>query len=295
MTSLLLVANHLRTQYLPLIKGRQTVLLALTGVAGYLSHQPPAADWQRLAGLAGSLLAAISGCTVLNMVIDRDIDHRMARTRRRPLAAGQVGVQAAAAVGGILLAAGLGWALALSRLYFALVLAGAVGDVLVYSLWLKRRTAWSILWGGLAGGMPVLAGRALAAGQIDAVGLCLALSIVFWIPSHNLTLGMLYAEDYLRAGVPVFPNVYGPTGTYAAVVVSDLLTAALTATAFVYLDFPPALLSLLIAGSAGLVGLAIFAWTHPGRQAVAALYKYSSVYMLVITALLALTGWIAGR
>ena len=158
-------ANQLKEQYWPLIKSRQTFLLALTGVAGYLCQRSASMDWTRFAGLVGSLLITIGGCTVLNMVFDRDIDQKMARTRQRPLAAMQVNVRKAAWLGIVLIILGLLWALMLSELYFTLALAGVGLDVLVYTVWLKRRSAWSILWGGLSGGIPILASRAwLSAG-----------------------------------------------------------------------------------------------------------------------------------
>ena len=288
MTGLVSTANRLKEAYWPLIKSRQTFLLALTGVAGYLCQRPSPLDWLRFSALTGSLLITISGCTLLNMVFDRDIDRKMRRTSQRPLASGLVDARAAASLGSGLIALGLAWALVLSPLYFALILAGAGVDVLVYTLWLKRRSAWSIVWGGLSGGMPVLAGRALAVGRIDAAGLLLALAILCWIPSHNLTLGTLYSADYLNAGVPTFLNVYGLTVTRLAVAGSSLLTALLMAAAFAWLNVSIPVLAIVVASGLGLVGLAAYAWARPSRPAVAALYKVSSFYMLTAMLLLCL-------
>ena len=279
-------ANRLIDHYWPLIKSRQTFMLTLTGVAGYLSQRPAPMDWPRFSGLVGSLLITIGGCTVLNMVFDRDIDRKMTRTSHRPLAANQVDPRAAAILGAALITVGLLWALTLSVYYCLLVLAGASLDVLVYTLWLKRRSAWSILWGGLSGGIPILAGRALVIGRVDAAGLLLALAIVFWIPSHNLTLSMLYSADYLNAGVPTFINVYGLAATRAAVALSSLLTVILMATAFGWLNVSLPVLAILGVSGLGLVGLAFHAWAGSSRQAVAALYKYSSFYMLAAMLLL---------
>ena len=63
--------------------------------------------------------------------------------------------------------------------------------MVIYTIWLKRRTAWSILWGGISGGMPVLAGRVLGTGEIDWIGIALALGVLFWIPTHILTIHLL--------------------------------------------------------------------------------------------------------
>jgi len=144
MASLTSTANLLIDHYWPLIKSRQTFLLTLAGAAGYLCQPPMPLDWLRFSGLAGSLLVTISGCTVLNMLFDRDIDRKMVRTNQRPLALGQVKILTAAWLGTVLITLGLLWAAVLSPLYFVVGLSGASLNVLVYTLWLKRRSAWSI-------------------------------------------------------------------------------------------------------------------------------------------------------
>ena len=290
-TPLAITANHIKTHYIPLFKSRQTFLLALTGAAGYLCQPAAAANWGRFAGMAGSLLMSIGGCTVLNMVLDRDIDRKMTRTRLRPLATGQADARLASLLGGGLIAAGLLWSLALSALYFAFILAGIGLDLVVYTLWLKRRSAWSIIWGGLSGGMPLLAGRALATGRVDVTGLLLALAIVCWIPSHNLTLSLSYAQDYLAAGLPTFHTAYGWTATRLALGLSSLSTAVLMAVAFARLRYPLPLLAILIAGSLGLVAMTARAARRSARPAFLALYKYSSLYMLAVMLLLCLGTW----
>lgn len=281
-------ANILKDHYWPLIKSRQTFMLTLTGAAGYLCQLRSPMDWWNFSGLLGSLFITISGCTVLNMVFDRDLDRKMTRTSQRPLAAGQANAGAAAFLGGALIGLGLFWAVTLSWLYFFLILAGASLDVLVYTLWLKRRSAWSILWGGLSGGIPILAGRALMMGRVDAVGLLLALSIVCWIPSHNLTLSMLYSADYLNAGIPTFYNVYGQAAARAAVALSTLLTVLLMAASFGWLSASLLVVVALCISGLGLVGLAFHAWWGSSAQAVRALNKYSSIYMLVAMLLLSM-------
>jgi heme o synthase len=292
MSSLISTTNLLIDHYWPLIKSRQTFLLTLAGAAGYLCQPPSPTDWLRFTGLAGSLLVTISGCTVLNMLFDRDIDRKMVRTNQRPLALGQVKILTAAYLGAILIAVGLLWAAVLSTLYVVVGLAGVSLNVLVYTLWLKRRSAWSILWGGIAGGMPILAGRVLAIGRIDPIGLLLMLVIVCWIPSHNLTLGMLYSTDYLNAGVPTFLNVFGVSATRFTVTLSSLLTAALMMSVCALLSLPVLIISFLIVASIGLVGLALFYWAKPSQKLIQVLYKYSSLYMLVSMLLLALNGMV---
>ncbi len=280
----------LKTNYWPLIKSRQTLLLTLTGVAGYLSQPTAAINLQNFTGLVASLLVTISGCTVLNMLFDRDIDRKMLRTSQRPLAAGQVNPRTAGILGAGLIAVGLLWAMLISRYFFAVMLAGAGINVLVYTLWLKRRSAWSILWGGIAGGMPILAGRVLAIGHIDLLGVLLALVIVFWIPSHNLSLNSLHLDDYLNAGVPTIMTKYGLAATYFIVTFSSLLVALLIMFISTQLGLSGAILALLFMASFGLVGLGVFVWINPSQKIIATLYKYSSLYMLGSMLLLSAIG-----
>jgi len=112
------------SRYLPMIKSLQTGLLLTTGLAGFMSARCPVIHWQVLLGLTGSLFLAISGSTATNMVLDRDIDARMARTHFRPLPAGRISVREAWTLALVLSLTGIGWAFWLDRLYGAVVLAG---------------------------------------------------------------------------------------------------------------------------------------------------------------------------
>ena len=280
-------ANRLKNHYWPLIKSRQTFLLTLTGVAGYLYKPPLPIDWSRFLSLVGSLSVTISGCTIVNMVLDRDIDSKMVRTKDRPLAAKQVNPQAAAILGWALTALGLLWALKLSLSYFFLGLLGAGLDVLIYTLWLKRRSVWSIFWGGISGGIPILAGRSLVIGKVDSAGLLLAISIVCWIPSHNLTLSMLYSSDYLYAGIPSFLNTFGLAATRATLALSSLITIILMEAAFILLNYPLLAIAIISTIGFGQMGLAFYSWARYSRKIISALYKYSSLYMLISMLLLA--------
>ena len=217
------LVNKIRL-YWPLIKSTQTGLLLATGIAGYLSAGTPI-GLPTLLGVSLTLFLAISGSTILNMWYDHDIDAKMKRTHKRPAAAGQLGRAEVFWVGMVISILGVGGALLIAPLYGVVVFAGWFFDVVVYTLWLKRRTCWSIVWGGISGAMPILSGRALATGQIDLVGILLALAILFWIPTHTLTFSIKFREDYANAGVPTFPSTYGETFTRATIAVSSVLAA----------------------------------------------------------------------
>lgn len=280
------VVHNLKTKYWPLIKSLQTGLLLITGLAGYMSAKCPVLSWQTLLGLTGSLFLAISGSTVLNMWYDRDIDAKMQRTCQRPLPSGRVRPREALMFGLTLSILGVGLALAIDVLYGMIVFAGLFFDVVVYTMWLKRRTAWSIVWGGIAGGMPVLAGRVLGIGYIDWLGIMLMLAVLFWIPTHILTFSMRNYEDYKRAGVPTFPSTYGFQTTRVVISISSVLAALAMGIAAYGVGMSWGYLRLIVVLSVGLLILAVSSMMSPSERTNFGLFKYASLYMLSVMAML---------
>jgi protoheme IX farnesyltransferase len=273
-------------RYFPLIKSLQTGLLLVTGLAGYMSGRCPVLTWATLLGLTASLFLAISGSTALNMVYDRDIDARMKRTCGRPLPTGQVTPAAALLLGLGFSAAGVGGAAAMDLRYGLVVFAGLFFDVVIYTVWLKRRTPYSIIFGGIAGGMPVLAGRTLAVGGLDAVGLLLALAVVLWIPTHIMTFSIRHEQDYRAAGIPTFPSAYGVATTRALIALSSVAAGVAMVAAALLLGMEWGYLRLLGVLSAGLLALAVGSVARPSDRAYFGVFKYASVYMLGSMALL---------
>jgi protoheme IX farnesyltransferase len=266
--------------YWPLIKSLQTGLLVFTGLAGYLTARCPVFNLPTLSGLFFSLLAAVSGSTILNMWWDRDIDAKMHRTRSRPLAAGRLPPGEALGVGLALSFFGVVFALLLHPLYGLIIFAGLFFDVIIYTVWLKRRSCWSIVWGGISGGMPILAGRVLGLGQVDWIGLLLALAVLFWIPTHILTFSLRYAADYAAAGVPTFPSSYGVAFTRSVIAISTILAALAMGAAALGIGIDWGFLRLLVVLSAGLFFLAAAQTLRPSERGSFGLFKYASLYML---------------
>lgn len=285
------IARSIRTRlrlYWPLTKSLQTGLLLSTGVAGYMSARCPVMHWHDFLGLSLSLFLAIAGSTILNMWYDRDVDAVMNRTHHRPLAAGRVQPAEALRLGLSLSVLGIGLALAMAPLYGTIVLAGLFCDIVVYTLWLKRRTAWSIVLGGVAGGMPILAGRAYGIGAIDGVGILLSLSVLFWIPTHIMTFSMRYFDDYRAAGIPTFPSTYGFPATRLTIAASSAVAALCIGLAGILIGIEWGFLRLLGVLSAGLLLLALASVFRPAERLNFWLFKYASAYMLSAMLLLAL-------
>jgi protoheme IX farnesyltransferase len=275
--------------YWPLTKSLQTGLLLSTGLAGYMSARCPVMHWYDFLGLAVSLFLAIAGSTILNMWYDRDIDAVMNRTHHRPLADGRVSPGEALRLGLVLSILGVGMAVCISPLYGLIVFAGLFFDVVVYTLWLKRCTAWSIVWGGISGGMPILAGRVHGIGHIDGIGILLALAILFWIPTHILTFCMRYDEDYRLAKIPTIPSIYGFPATRAAIAVSSVLAALSIGVAGVLIGMQWGFVRLLAVLSGGLLLMAVASVFRPSERVNFGLFKYASLYMLSAMLLLSVS------
>jgi protoheme IX farnesyltransferase len=263
-----------------LIKSLQTGLLLITGFAGYVSARCPVMTFWTTTELLGSMFLAIAGSTILNMIYDRDIDALMDRTCNRPLPSGKVSVAEAAILGFSMSVIGIVWSFSIDILYGAVILAGLLIDVVIYTILLKRRSTWSIIWGGIAGGMPILAGRALAVGMIDWVGVTLAISVLLWIPTHIMTFSIRYREDYEKAGVPTFPLAYGERFTNGLIAISSIVAAISMGLSAYGLGVTWGFLRVLVVLSAGLFFLAISSLIKPSVRTNFRLFKYASIYML---------------
>ncbi len=266
--------------YWPLIKSMQTALLLITGITGYVSTRCPVTTWKTFVGLTISLFLTVSGSTILNMWYDRDIDAKMERTKNRPLPLGTLNPTEALLLGLTISIMGVGLALSMSLVFGVVVFAGIFIDVVVYTIWLKRKTAWSIVWGGISGGMPILAGRALGTGEIDFIGVLFAVAILLWIPTHILTFSIKYFEDYNRAGVPTFPSTYGVYKTRVIIALSSLGAALAIAGVAYGLGLSWGYLRLFAVLTVGIVGLAGFSVFKPSENVNFGLFKYASLYML---------------
>lgn len=266
--------------YWPLTKSLQTGLLLSTGLAGYMSARCPVMHWYDFLDLAVSLFLAIAGSTIINMWYDRDIDAVMNRTHHRPLADGRLAPYEALQLGLVLSVLGVGVAVAMSPLYGLIVFAGLFFDVLIYTLWLKRRTCWSIVFGGIAGGMPILAGRVFGTGHLDGIGILLALAVVFWIPTHILTFTMRYFDDYQAAKIPTFASAYGFQFTRLTIAISSIVASLSIGASGILIGMQWGFVRLLAVLSAGLFLLAIASVFRPTERVNFGLFKYASMYML---------------
>jgi protoheme IX farnesyltransferase len=216
------------------------------------------------------------------MIWDRDIDARMQRTQERPLPSGEISVKESIILGLLLLVSGLALSFYLSLLYGLVVFAGFFIDFVIYTVWLKRKTAWSIVWGGISGGMPILAGRVLGMGTIDTIGLLLVLAILLWIPTHIMTFNIRYFKDYSKAGVPTFAEKYGFQNTRLIVAGSSIASTLAFALGATLLGLSWGLLAMLLFVTAAFIAVAAMGMYKPSSQINFHLFKVASLYMVLV-------------
>jgi protoheme IX farnesyltransferase len=204
--------------YILLTKPCIVALVTFTGVPALAIEGSLLADAPRFAGVLLGILLSACGANGLNQILERDVDPLMTRTSKRPLPAGKVGAHAAlwfslsCCFTGVYLLKAAGSTLA------ALLGLGAVAHyVLVYTVWLKRRTPMNVVIGGPAGAAAPLIGWAAGADTLSSVPLLMSLVIFLWSPPHFWALALYRKEDYARAGIPMLPVAAGEKSTRAQI------------------------------------------------------------------------------
>ena len=215
--------------YLALTKPRVIELLLVTAIpAMLLAHRGSVHPVLILNTLIGGMLAA-GGANTLNCVADADIDKKMKRTARRPLARDAVPTAHALVFGLVLSVASFFWLWRTTNLLSGLLGVGTIAFyVFVYTLLLKRRTSQNVVWGGAAGCMPVMIAWSAVTGTIGWPALAMFAIIFFWTPPHTWALAMRYKEDYQAAGVPMLPAVATERQVTRQILIYTWLTVAAT-------------------------------------------------------------------
>jgi protoheme IX farnesyltransferase len=276
--------------YFALLKPRVMSLVVFTALVG-MARTP--AELHPVLAFAALLCIAVGAgaAGALNMWWDAGIDARMTRTARRPIPAGRIAPGEALSFG-LVLSAGsvlllglfVGW-LAAALLAFTIFF-----YAVIYTMWLKPRTAQNIVIGGAAGAFPPMIGWAAVTGSISIESILLFLIIFFWTPPHFWALALLKQEDYARAGIPMLPNVAGERETRKQILLYSVLLAplgvapALLGFAGPAYGFAAAILGILF------VALAIELWRsreHARAESAARrLFAYSILHLFLLFAIL---------
>ncbi len=213
--------------YVALTKPRIIELLLVTTIPTMILAQGGMPGlWLVLATLIGGTLSAASA-NVFNCYFDRDIDEVMNRTKRRPLVTGEVSPVSSLVFASVLGIASILWLGLLVNWVSALLSALAILMYVVgYTILLKRRTSQNIVWGGMAGCMPVLIGWSAVTGSVAWPPFLLFGVIFFWTPPHYWPLSMKFRKDYANAGVPMLPVVANDTRVAVEMVLYTLAMIA---------------------------------------------------------------------
>ncbi len=230
------------SDYICLTKPKQTFLLLLTSIFTYFGAG--GYDLRTLILLTAAMILSISGTTAVNMALDADIDSLMSRTKERPVPSGKVSQEGALLFGIVVFLMGVAVAYLINSWTAFATSLGVVFDLVVYTLWTKRRTPLSIVFGGVAGAAPSLAGWTAARGLIELPAVLIMLITILWIPAHIWYISIYYLDDYREAGVPMLPVVIGVEKT-AKVISASVVLMTLTE------------LALFLIGSMGIVFLVI--------------------------------------
>jgi protoheme IX farnesyltransferase len=215
--------------YVALTKPRIIELLLVTTVPTMIVAAKgfPRA-WLIVATLVGGTLAA-GGANAFNMVIDRDIDALMQRTKNRPLVRGVMSARSAALFAFALeIVAFAVLAIWVNVLAAWLALSATAFYVIVYTMILKRRSKQNIVIGGAAGAVPVLVGWAAVTNSLGWTPVLLFLVIFLWTPPHFWALAVRYRDDYQAANVPMMPVVASLRRTTLEILIYSVVLWALT-------------------------------------------------------------------
>ena len=270
--------------FFDLFKLRIGLVIGFTAVAGLAITPGPSPGGWRVLALALAVTMASAAAGAFNQFVERDLDAAMSRTRRRAfvtgrLVAGPAWLAAIVVIGaaGVLLAALV--ANATAAVYTFL---GAFTYGVVYTVWLKRRTWWNIVIGGLAGSFAVLAGASAVAP--DAPGplpLSLAVVLFLWTPPHFWSLAIAFRDDYAAAKVPMLPVVVGIPRAARAVFAGAVLVVAAS---FVPALFGMGLVYLAAAAGGGgyLIVKAAALVRAPDRASALAAFHASLIQLTVL-------------
>ncbi|WP_211465009.1 heme o synthase [Collimonas silvisoli] len=286
MTALTVPPNRI-AQYWALTKPRVTQLAVFCAVIGMFLSTPGLPDWQRLIAATLGIWLLAGAAFAVNCLVEREIDSRMARTARRPMARGEITVPQTLVFSGVI--GGLGmWVLYnfVNPLTMWLTFATFVGYAIIYTIILKPATPQNIVIGGLAGAMPPALGWAAIANDVPMQAWILVLIIFVWTPPHFWALAMYRRDDYAKSGLPMLPITHGMKFTQFQI---WLYTIALVATTM--LPFAVGMSGPIYLASAAVLGL-IFLWyawqiyQHYTDLIARKTFAYSIVYLSLLFAAL---------
>ncbi|NVK01703.1 MAG: protoheme IX farnesyltransferase [Oceanospirillaceae bacterium] len=215
--------------FLGLCKLNVVAVMVLTLIVGLCLAVPGVPPLDTLIITSIGVGLASSAAAAINHVLDRNIDHKMARTAGRPFPQSRMTAQAALTFAAIIGTAGIAMlAIWVNALTAWLTLFALIGYAVIYTALLKRATPQNIVIGGVAGAAPPLLGWTAVTDSVGGQGLLLMLIIFAWTPPHFWALCIARKDDYARAGVPMLPNTHGVEYTRLQILLYTLIMILVT-------------------------------------------------------------------
>src|SRR5450830_52232 len=202
--------SHRIAQYWALTKPRVTQLAVFCAVIGMFLATDGLPDWRVVIAATAGIWLLAGAAFAVNCLAEREIDARMARTARRPMALGDISVTQTVVFSAVIGGAGM-WILytLVNPLTMWLTFVTFVGYAVIYTMILKPATPQNIVIGGLSGAMPPALGWAAIANDVPMQAWLLVLIIFVWTPPHFWALAMYRRDDYARSGLPMLPVTHG--------------------------------------------------------------------------------------
>lgn len=273
--------------YLELCKPNVVALMILTSLIGMLLSTDGAVPMAVL--LFGNLGIALcaGSAAVVNHIVDRHVDDKMARTINRPLAQGRLGPQEAVIFSLTTGFLGMAVLLVFTNVLTAwLTLASLVGYAFVYTMFLKRATPQNIVIGGLAGAAPPLLGWTAVTGEIHHNALLLVLIIFAWTPPHFWALAVHRKEEYAKAEIPMLPVTHGEKYTKINILLYTLLLVVVTTMPYLTGMFGWLYLTGSLLLGIGFLYWAIVMLRSEGGDSGMKTFQYSIVYLMALFAIM---------
>jgi protoheme IX farnesyltransferase len=284
--------------FISMMKPRVMSLVMFTALVGLLIAPGPIDPSRDLIALL-CIAAGAGGAAVLNMWYEADVDAVMTRTAKRPIPSGRVS-RAQALIFGLTLASGaIGLLGFMSNKIAAALLAFTIFFyIVVYTIWLKRRTPQNIVIGGAAGAFPPVIGWAASTGRIGVEPLVLFLIIFLWTPAHFWALSLNYAGEYARAGIPMLPVVAGRAETKKQILIYSILLVLVSTMPWVLGFAGATYCAIAVVFGATVILLAVRLRGSAGNaetEAAGRLFAFSIVYLFILFASLLADAAIQGR
>jgi protoheme IX farnesyltransferase len=217
------------SQYWALTKPRVTQLAVFCAVIGMFLATDGMPDWHVLIAATVGIWLLAGAAFAVNCLAEREIDARMARTARRPMALGDITVKQTVVFAAVIGGAGM-WILysLVNPLTMWLTFVTFVGYAIIYTMILKPATPQNIVIGGLSGAMPPALGWAAVANDVPMQAWLLVMIIFVWTPPHFWALALYRRDDYAKSGLPMLPVTHGMQFTQFHVWLYSIALAATT-------------------------------------------------------------------